>query len=447
MRSASQSSFAAVRASSFAIILGLVALLGSVHDLSAQAAPSSRRRAVQIGDRPNSIEFFPLAGFDPTLTTTDDLEPLRRIIGATKIVAIGESWHTSGGFYQMKHRIFRFLVAEMGFRAFAIESNWERVERANTYVQTCAGTAEDAVRGENVWASTEYADLLRWMCEWNRAHADPADKLTVFGFDIQQPRQDGPALVAFLERIGIPATDARSQGLRSCEQAFDGAHMPGQIPPDRHNSCLEALDAIEQHLRLNQADIAELTSEHDFKVALLRVIGLRGWEDQAFTIPFDFAAGFNARDAAMNHAFHVQRALKAPDSKTMVWAANMHVARNPLEGDQLGRVLESALLPIGSFLETTFGDDYKAFALTAYDAEVDFGSAACGFVSRTPNSVEERLARRGYSAMLVHPRSGPRPDAPRAMGLNLVRPYEDFDGIFFLAHSPKMNPLDWPSCR
>jgi erythromycin esterase-like protein len=111
----------------------------------------------------------------------------------------------------MKHRLFRFLVQEQGFRAFAIESNWEAVERTNAYVQSCAGTPADAIKDEHlVWQSSEYAGMVQWMCQWNSVHPDPADRLTIFGFDIQQPERDGPALAALLGQFGVPATDARA---------------------------------------------------------------------------------------------------------------------------------------------------------------------------------------------------------------------------------------------
>src|SRR5687767_6178192 len=72
--------------------------------------------------KPRGFPILPgvyrLHGSDPSLLK-DDLEPLRQIIGKATIVSLGESFHTSGGYYDMKHRLFRFLVEEMGFRAFA----------------------------------------------------------------------------------------------------------------------------------------------------------------------------------------------------------------------------------------------------------------------------------------------------------------------------------------
>ncbi|HSF42349.1 MAG TPA: erythromycin esterase family protein, partial [Thermoanaerobaculia bacterium] len=67
-------------------------------------------------------------GNDPTLPL-DDLEPLRSLIGKATVVGLGETIHTSGGYYRMKHRAFRFLVEKMGFRVFAFESPWENAEK------------------------------------------------------------------------------------------------------------------------------------------------------------------------------------------------------------------------------------------------------------------------------------------------------------------------------
>ena len=116
---------------------------------------------------------WPLAGDDPNLGSTADLEPLRWLIGDATVAGFGESWHTSGGFYRMKHRIFRFLVQEMGFRAFAMETDWQGGLLAETYVQGGGGTAEQAINQHIiVWQGTEYADLVRWM---SRVEHEPSE--------------------------------------------------------------------------------------------------------------------------------------------------------------------------------------------------------------------------------------------------------------------------------
>lgn len=413
-------------------ILAIAALLSSA---SAEAA--GRRRSAAFPQ--SELQIFPLAGYSPSIASTDDLEPLRSVIGDARVVALGEGYHTSAGFYLMKDRVFRFLVEEMGFRAFAIESYWEGAEYANRYVQTCAGSPEDAIsRHINVWQSTEYAGMVEWMCQWNRAHPRPEDKVNLFGFDIQQPWSDGEKLARFLEDIGIRRPDARQEGIRLCEGAFGLYHPFGEIPADVHARCVDALNAIEDHLEKNRADVLRQVPEDDLTVAMLRVVGLRAWQESVYIIKHDFPAGFNPRDEAMAYAFHVQRARIAPNAKTMVWAANMHVAKNALVTGEL---------PLGSYLARDLGEDYLAFALVAFESEIDFPGYPCGLQEREANSVEERLGAFGHDALLAtFTENAPR-GAVMPMSTVLVRPYDDYDGIIWLRHSPRMHPLVWAPCR
>ena len=424
----------ALRCLLFALIT-CVASTAAAEGIGDAEGSGTRRRPVRVPS--TELDIYPLAGYDPKIASTTDLGPFRTIIGNARVVGLGESWHMSGGFYLMKHRLFRFLVEELGFRAFAVESNWEAAERTNTYVQTCSGTAEAAIRDEHlVWQSTEYADLVRWMCEWNQRH--PVDRITMFGFDIQQPQKDGPALATFLQHAGVPENDPRVRGLESCERAFGLTHPFGEIPETVHATCMDSLGAIETFLETNRATIVERTSEDAFDIAMLRVIGLRASQEQTFYIRDDFAKGFSRRDEGMAYAFHARRAMKAPDAKTAVWAADVHVAQN---------VLPTGEVPMGYHLETAFGAGYVSFAITAYESEVPRSAGVCGFAVRQPGSVEERLATYSHSTLLARPRDGVRQYQVLPMGYFTFRPFADFDGIVFLAHSPSMHPLLWKHCR
>ena len=402
--------------------------------LEAQSSGDGRRRAITVPDL--GLEIHELHGYGPTLPASD-LAPFGAMVGDASVVALGESFHASGGFYLMKDRLFRYLVREKGFRAFAIEDNWEAVERTNDYVQTCAGTAEAAVRDAyTVWQSTEYADLVRWMCEWNRSQSNPADRLTVFGFDIQQPQRDGPALGAFLSEFGISNADPRVSGLRSCDKAFGFTHPFGEIPPPVHAACMDALAGIETFLQTERAAIVQRTSDQAFAIAMLRVIGLRANQEEIFEIRDNFAKGFNYRDEAMAYAFDVRRAMKAPGAKTALWAADVHVAQT---------VSPDGKRPLGSHLEAALGDGYVSFAITAYESEVLRGPRLCALSARAPGSAEERLAAYGHKTLLARPRT--RHNEVLQMGFFTYRPFADFDGIFFLARSPAMHPLFYTGCE
>jgi erythromycin esterase-like protein len=413
---------------------------GSYTAIVRGAGGSTGVALVEVYTLPNDYGVWPLAGDEPTLSDTADLEPLRQLIGDATVAGFGESYHTSGGFYRMKHRIFRFLVEEMGFRAFAMESNWQGAQLATTYVQGGSGTAEQAISQHIVvWQGTEYADLIRWMREWNLAHPNPADKVAFFGFDIQQPELDGPGLVSYLQQIGIPSSDPRATGLSQCE-GVNQSHPFGQIPPERHNACIETLASIEQHFTANKADLISRTSQLDFDIAMLRVVGLRAWENSVFTIAHDRPVGYSARDEGMAYAFHVMRALRAPNAKTMVWAANSHVARGPLVTGEV---------TLGTHLGNFFGPNYVSFALNAFVTEIDF--ASCGPVARVPDSLEDALepirAAQNAPAVLVETRgSSVLPPRVYGTGIDELRPHLEYNGLIFMQHSPKFHPLRWAPC-
>lgn len=385
-----------------------------------------------------------LHGVDPTLTGTEDLAPLRRMVGKATVVGLGESWHLSGGFYKLKHRIFRDLVETQGFRVFAIETHWAAAEKANRYVQTCEGDPDEALDLHmGVWASVEVRELIQWMCEWNQAHPD--DRVHYYGFDIQGPRWDGPGLIAFLGRIGIGEGHAWVTGINACENVT-ADHPPAQIPPAVHEKCMAALGAIEGHFERNARQIEEQTSKEDFDRAQLQLLSLKAWQQQVFHIGTDyegadFALGFNKRDEAMAQVFLLLRDRHFPKAKAVIWAANIHIARAPVP---------NGARPIGSFLGTKLGRNYVSFAIAANRAELDYLST-CEVRDAAPGSIEERLAALGEDALLVDLAKSNflqlQPRRVYEMGNFPFRPRQHFNGILFLETSERMVPTSWPACQ
>lgn len=175
--------------------VAVVVLLVAVTMHGASVETVARRRAVGPPPPVSELQIYALAGDDPRLTSNDDLEPLRMLIGDASVVGLGESYHTSAGFYRMKHRIFRFLVEEMGFRAFAIESLWQGAERANTYVQTCQGTPEQAIRDHST--SGRAPNTRSWCNGYALAHyrGHAPDTILPMGIDLVRPYRDYDGII------------------------------------------------------------------------------------------------------------------------------------------------------------------------------------------------------------------------------------------------------------
>src|SRR6202011_3858905 len=58
-----------------------------------------------------------------------DMQPLKKMVGAARIVSLGEATHGSREFFQLKHRMLEFLATEMGFTIFSIEANMPEAYR------------------------------------------------------------------------------------------------------------------------------------------------------------------------------------------------------------------------------------------------------------------------------------------------------------------------------
>jgi erythromycin esterase len=450
-----------LRRTSWRRVLGIAALL-SLALLPAGRAwtqpidlldPDSVAEAAKKKPRPRGFPVLPgiyrLHGSAPDLPQ-DDLEPLRQIVGKARIVSLGESVHTSGGYYEMKHRVFRFLVEKMGFRAFAFESPWPNADRVSQYVETCGEPPEEALRGLfGVWQSAETRDLIQWMCDWNRSHPKKKDKLFFFGFDVQQSAQDAAALLAFLERLGVGSEDPRVTDVRACDGVSAPTFYPNAIPEARNQQCLRGLAAAEQLIDQEAAQPTAGISPQDLEYARLRVVGVRSWQGQVYYRGIrEFVKSSESRDSGMAYAFGVLRRLRYGDVKTAVWAHNFHIAKDV-------RTSSWATKTMGSFLRETFGSSYVALALIANVSEIDWPNVGCGPTQalRFERAVESRLHDLGHESLLLDldfPGGNPPFLAPgenyRFSEAGMV-PASQFDGAFFLERSRKMAPLRWPSCN
>ncbi|MFC0601628.1 erythromycin esterase family protein [Streptomyces palmae] len=127
----------------------------------------------------------PLLSTDPS-GGFRDLRPFGRTVGDATIVGIGEATHGSHEFFAFKHRAFRYLVQEKGFRTFALEAPWSTGLRLDDYVRYGKGDPRQIMREEfrnayRVWRNQEYLELIEWMRSWNTAH--PGDPVRFMGND------------------------------------------------------------------------------------------------------------------------------------------------------------------------------------------------------------------------------------------------------------------------
>ncbi len=105
----------------------------------------------------------------------------------TRIVALGEATHGNKEFQELKLDVFAHLVETTQVRGFALEGDFSGCAMANEYVLYGEGSAQEAVKklGFEIYRTDEMLELVQWMHDYN-AEADEADKVRLYGFDMQR---------------------------------------------------------------------------------------------------------------------------------------------------------------------------------------------------------------------------------------------------------------------
>lgn len=118
--------------------------------------------------------------------TYKDLAPLEKLLKDVDVVGAGECTHGSREVFEMKGRLFRFLVERMGYTVFALESSMPACVALDRYVTKGEGDPAEALKAQGfwTWSTEEVLDLVKWMRAYN-ADAKHKSKLRIVGVDMQ----------------------------------------------------------------------------------------------------------------------------------------------------------------------------------------------------------------------------------------------------------------------
>jgi len=130
------------------------------------------RQDVQVADVVKQ-HAHPLSAGDVT-----GYDPLLNMIGAARIVMIGDGSHGTHEFYRERALLTKRLIEEKGFTFVAIEGPWPDVLRLNQYVQGGSGTADDALTVFDryptwMWGNHDMHHFLAWLRRYNDAQSSP----------------------------------------------------------------------------------------------------------------------------------------------------------------------------------------------------------------------------------------------------------------------------------
>lgn len=270
-----------------------------------------------------------------------DLQPLKTILRNVRIVGLGESTHGTREFFQLKHRLTRFLVEEMGFSVFSLEAG--RLPCMNIHEFSFMGKGERAPALESqgywTWDTEEVSDLIDWIREHN-LHCERGEECHFAGYDIK-PIREAVSAVLRITAKGCPDLSAKAESLLAdvTSAPFPASEI-GAVSADGILWLWGALASRE-------VDIAQRCGRPAFELAMTSCRMIWQYVDGMLN-----CSNYSGRDHHMaENIFRLIDSLPS-DAKIVVWAHNYHISRNP------------ALPTMGELLHRRYGSLYFPFALT-----------------------------------------------------------------------------------
>jgi len=407
------------------------------------------------------------------ITTTEpgrgfnDLQPLKKIIGKARVVALGESLHGVHEFYQVRHRLLEFLVEEMGFTAFAMETGFAEAVKINDYV---LGRVDEPERWQHNWFTWGFGNeqellaLVRWMRRYNE-NPQHTRKLHFYGIDVavsySSPLAAIEGALTYLDKVDPDyAAFARRQSVLPLVGKFLGSgggdefrnislNKYKKLSVEERNAYTAAIADLVSRFETVRVDYIRRSSEDEYEWAYHYAIAARQLDtayraaaatakaEQEQSWWLEPAVG-TARDRAMadNVLWALER--EGPAGRIVVWAHNSHImkARTPQAGPRLGLFLDSMLRR-----------DYVNIGFTFYQgAKSGWASYQTGVGEPAkPGTLDAELARVGLPIFIVDLRRLPK-EGPVFEWLNQTRtmrestpeydmqlnPIKAWDAIFYI---------------
>src|SRR5581483_3474292 len=339
-----------------------------------------------------------------------DLEPLRRIIGTARILSLGEATHGSREFFQLKHRLLEFAVAELGFTIFALEANFTECLRINDYVLGGRGSAADVLAGTRFWTwdTEEVLALIEWMRDWNGTHAR---QVKFYGFDMQFPTEPALATLDYLRRVAPGLYEASAGSLDALCDDLSSEHF--RLRDDTtQKQVLATIEHIRTAFDRERATWIASTGTREWQLARLNAAVLA--QSARLTLPA-LAHQVASRDLAMAENVAQLLALEGEQSKAVLWAHNGHVVKESRYREEDGTLVPN----MGSQLKEKFGSDQVVVGFAFNHGAFQAIERGRGLVHHTvpaapADSLDGALAEAGLPFLLLDlstaPSSGPVSD-------------------------------------
>lgn len=332
-----------------------------------------------------------------------DLQPLKEIIADARVVGLGETSHGTREIFRMKHRLLEFLVTEMGFTVFALETPWPNGLAINDYVLNGKGDPARLMAGMyEVWDTREVLALIEWMRAYNE---DPAHrkKVKFYGADIRESSLGAEYVARYLEKVDpdfLKQVDVgRTLSMLRDPRVYEILYSYSV------QQCADLKDLMNEfllHFDREKGTLVQKSSEREWREARHLVRFLQQFVNYAAAVNASDFDAMDLVDRAM--AENIRWILDNEPAGTRVayWAHNYHIA--------LAHYPAFSCAPMGMYLKQVLGRDYVSigfeFNRGSFQSR-DFTPSQTPFLMRSftldsiPGSFAAAMARTGIPIFIL----------------------------------------------
>lgn len=272
--------------------------------------------------------IYPLKTFEPGSSSNEDLKILKKLIGDSKVVALGETSHGSSEIFKMKSRIIEYLAENDGFDIFSIEANMPESYKLNDYVLEGKGNPTELIRGMYFWTwrTQEVLNMVEWMKDYNKS----GHKISFTGFDMQ-----------FYKGAIQELNDAFKDHSEIQNKITELKSVLDAVNSERKNS-RQAVVSQENKKKIDD----HLNSLRDFISGSNFAATQKSWLMQNIRVIEQYLDS-TSRDKYMAENLLWIKS-QNPDSKIIAWAHNGHIKETDYSmGKYLAEILQNDYLTIG----------------------------------------------------------------------------------------------------
>lgn len=278
------------------------------------------------------------------------------LIGKTKIIALGEATHGTKEFFQMKHRIFQYLVENFQHKAFGFEADFAESLYFDNYIWSGEGDLEELMKTKMhfwTWCTEEVKELLEWMKDYNTVRKEE-EKIHYYGFDCQYTTYQPELIQDYLERTLPFLWDILAPMLEQVQNLTNEDYK--SMSQETYEDILMQLESLENQLVENRDMLIANSSSREYEInrQLLKTF------KQAFIVRYHYYGSpednrTNWRDLFMAENAQWIAGLFGQDSRITLWAHNGHVAKDASYGSSGS---------MGHHLYNDLGSQYKVVAFS-----------------------------------------------------------------------------------